>query len=452
MRGEVLIFVLSLPLFLLSARLIREVDDPVWPDPMYLACALLHAVLLLRVRHTWIAFGLGSGACLLLMGAPDLLPAVTGLPGALPAVLLPSALLFPVLLGSAAAHARSNSWFALVVGVAGVLELVSRLWFGLPWVFEPTAGLVVWRIALGGAGLALVLLAWTLGRWRATVLGYRRLDGDRRCLAGERDTAHRDRAVAQQQARMSLEMQNAVAIALQDIVDRAQKGRGATRRAPALADDALADIYERGEEALGRVRSLVSLLENASPEELLVHETATPILAPEHDLSPQPQLADLPKLIDAARDQGLIVSLEIVGERGRVGVAGELATYRAVQEGLTNTVRHAGPSAVANVQLTWSPAELVVTVKDTREASHEVSQVQDDFETWGEELVGPFLEGRGLRVVRERLETLGGELEIELLEEGFCIRGIIPRLDRAEESDGAASLAQRQPREQDIIL
>lgn len=452
MRGEVLSFVLSLPLFVLSARLIREVDDPIWPDPMYLACALLHGMLLLRVRHTWIAFGLGSGACLLLMGAPDLLPGVTGLPGALPAVLLPSALLFPVLLGSAAAHARSNSWFALVVGAAGVLELVSRLWFGLPWVFEPTAGLLVWRATLGGVGLALVLLAWTLGRWRGTVLDYRRLGEDWRYVAGERDAAHLDRAVAEQQARMSLEMQNAVATHLDDIVNRAQKGRVATRRAPALADEALADIYEQGEEALGRVRSLISLLKNSDPEELLAHESATPVLAPEHDLSPQPQLRDLPKLINAARDQGLTVSLEIVGERGRVGVAGELATYRAVQEALTNTVRHAGPGAVANVQLAWLPADLVVTVEDSRDASQQVPQVQDNFETWSEDLVQPFLEGQGLRIVRDRLETLGGKLEIELLDDGFRARAIVPRQDPAAESSAGTPPAQRQPREQDVTL
>ncbi|WP_168582961.1 ATP-binding protein [Gephyromycinifex aptenodytis] len=436
-QGEAVSFVLSLPLLVLSVLLIRQVNDPVWPDPMYVACALLHGMLLLRIRHTWLAFGLGSAACLLLMAAPDLVPSVTGLPGALPAALLPSALLFPVLLSSAAAHARSNTWLALVVGIAGVFELVSRLWFGLPWLFVATGGLWVWRAALGGVGLVVILLAWTVGRWRGMFLDYRGLGEDWRHLAGERDAAHLDRAVVEQQARMAREIHGAIAGNLDDIIDRAHKGRVDTRRAPGLADEALAEIAQRGEEALGRVRSLIALLDDPDPEEVLAHDSRAQVLAPEHDLSPQPQLTDLPRLINAARDEGLAVTLDIVGERGRVGVTGELAAYRTVQEALTNTVRHAGPGAVATVQLAWLRNELVVTVEDTQHAAPPPREGEAAaFEWEGQE--PRYVEGRGLRIVRERLETLGGDLEIEIVPNGFCTRAIIPRQDQPAQEQQAA--------------
>lgn len=112
---------------------------------------------------------------------------------------------------------------------------------------------------------------------------------------------------------------------------------------------------------------------------------------------------------------------------------GELAAYRAVQEALTNTVRHAGPGAVASVELDWRPEYLVVRVDDARPAGGpDVVAEEDPSDPLGlwageprEEVpstvtgAGNYLEGRGLRIVRERLEAPGGRLEAGPLADGF---------------------------------
>ncbi len=86
----------------------------------------------------------------------------------------------------------------------------------------------------------------------------------------------------------------------------------------------------------------------------------------------------------------------------------ELAVYRIIQEALTNTMRHAGASE-ADVALDWTvPGRLTVSVHDN-----------------GSGPTPEWVEGRGLAGMRQRLEALGGELEV-LTDHGFEIRGVLP--------------------------
>ncbi|GAB49751.1 ATP-binding protein [Mobilicoccus pelagius] len=112
----------------------------------------------------------------------------------------------------------------------------------------------------------------------------------------------------------------------------------------------------------------------------------------------------------------------MIGDRRDLTVAGQLALYRTVQEALTNTARHAGPGAVAHVEFDWErPDSVAVVVED------EVPGATDPGA--GDALFGDadHVEGRGLRVVRERLESLGGALEVEQMEDGYRVRGVVPR-------------------------
>jgi signal transduction histidine kinase len=109
-----------------------------------------------------------------------------------------------------------------------------------------------------------------------------------------------------------------------------------------------------------------------------------------------PGPADLPALVDRTRLAGVPVTLTVVGEPRTLPAESGLAVYRAVQEALTNTGRHAGRGATAAVALTWTDADLTAEVVDT-----------------GGDRVTPGLPsgGYGLAGLAERAALTGGRLE-----------------------------------------
>ena len=116
----------------------------------------------------------------------------------------------------------------------------------------------------------------------------------------------------------------------------------------------LATISETGRGALTDMRSLLSVLREDSPREF----TTTP------------GLGDLGALIDRMGDSGLDVTFTETGTPREVSDGLGLSVYRIVQESLTNVLKHAGPSAHAEVTLDWRPDRLVVeTVDDGRGAA-----------------------------------------------------------------------------------
>jgi signal transduction histidine kinase len=96
-------------------------------------------------------------------------------------------------------------------------------------------------------------------------------------------------------------------------------------------------------------------------------------------------------LVDELRAGGLQVGLAVedVDPVRQVGVV----AYRVVQESLTNVLRHAGPTR-ADVRIGGKDGELLVQVLDHGQGSPE-----------------PPEPGRGLAVMRERVEAVGGRLE-----------------------------------------
>jgi signal transduction histidine kinase len=104
-------------------------------------------------------------------------------------------------------------------------------------------------------------------------------------------------------------------------------------------------------------------------------------------------LGGLPALVDRVRAGGLPVDLEV--ERAEVTLPPEIdaAAYRVVQEALTNTLRHAGPTR-ALVRVSWEDDEVVVQVADHGRGTARTAPVG----------------GRGLRGMRARVESAGGSL------------------------------------------
>ena len=155
-------------------------------------------------------------------------------------------------------------------------------------------------------------------------------------------------AVLEERARIAREMHDIVAHSLAVIVRQAEGGAFIAERDPGRAGHALRTIAGTGRGALADMRGLLGVLrDGASGAD-----------------TPQPTLADVPRLVAGVRDTGLDARLTQSGEAFPLSAATELAVYRLAQEGLTNAVKYAGPRARVAVELRWEPAELTVQVTD----------------------------------------------------------------------------------------
>jgi len=74
-----------------------------------------------------------------------------------------------------------------------------------------------------------------------------------------------------------------------------------------------------------------------------------------------PGLADIPALIDRARDSGLPVALDVGTDLPPLTTESTVTAYRVVQESLTNVLRHAGPVRT-QVGLRPAPGALVIDI------------------------------------------------------------------------------------------
>jgi len=99
---------------------------------------------------------------------------------------------------------------------------------------------------------------------------------------------------------------------------------------------------------------------------------------------------------------GLSVRCELEEPEPRLPAEAETALFRAVQEALTNVVRHASADSVL-IQLACVEGQLRVEIEDDGVG----------FDTAGVAAPAPSGRGLGLMGIRERLELMGGRAEIE---------------------------------------
>jgi signal transduction histidine kinase len=217
------------------------------------------------------------------------------------------------------------------------------------------------RYVLGNGGTGSFLIG--LGLYSAAVVGFWALGDVRRVrqaylaeLVDRAKQAERERdqraqiAAADERARIAREMHDIIAHNLSVVVAQADGGRYAAARDPAAAAKALDTIASTGRGALAEMRRLLGILradDDASSERV-----------------PQPGLNDVEGLVESFRDAGLQVDLDITGTVSDVSHGASLAAYRAIQEALTNVLKHAGPHAHAHVALTHHDDRVEVVVAD----------------------------------------------------------------------------------------
>lgn len=209
-----------------------------------------------------------------------------------------------------------------------------------------------------------------------------------RQLEVERDQQLRLAASAER-ARIAREMHDIIGHNLSVITGLADGGRYAATKNPARASEALTAIATTSRQALAELRRLLDVLRDDPGD------PTRP--APPADLTPQPTLTDLDRLITGVRNAGLPVHTTIHGSP-TLPPGRQLTVYRVIQEALTNTLKHAGPSATAH---------LVMSYEDTGAVSLTLTDTSRTAPTPPDPTNG----GRGIPGMRERTAVYGGTLE-----------------------------------------
>jgi signal transduction histidine kinase len=117
------------------------------------------------------------------------------------------------------------------------------------------------------------------------------------------------------------------------------------------------------------------------------------------------------------RRSGIVVELDVPPTLARLARDVETALFRVIQEALLNIHRHAG-STTATVRLRATPASLSLEIEDRGRGMSE--DVVAGLRT------GAGAVGVGLPGMRQRLEQLGGRLEVESSKRGTRIRAVLP--------------------------
>jgi signal transduction histidine kinase len=158
-----------------------------------------------------------------------------------------------------------------------------------------------------------------------------------------------------ERARISRELHDVVAHHISMISVQAESARLTVPGLPSEGSKRLSAIGDTARTALTEMRRLVGVLRE---------ETSGGEGDAETQRAPQPGLAQIITLVDAARDvSGAGVRLIVSGLSGPIDPGVELVAFRIVQEALTNIRRHA-PGCAVDVELAFGEGDLRVRVRD----------------------------------------------------------------------------------------
>jgi signal transduction histidine kinase len=270
---------------------------------------------------------------------------------------------------------RRTSVPGLGVCLAGSAAALVRWW--TPANLSPWAWLLVGSMIFAGPSL----LVWVLGdsmRYRRAY--YASLEERAARLEAERG-AQAQIAAAAERARIARELHDVIAHNVSVMVVQADGASYALHSDPARTAEALAAIASTGRQALAEMRRLLGILRR--------DEEAG------RGRAPLPGIGQLGELLESTRAAGLPVSFTVEGVPQPLPGGAALAAYRIVQESLTNTRKHAGPQASAQVTLRYLEDALVLEISDDGRGAAARSDGA----------------GHGLTGMRERVAVYGGSVD-----------------------------------------
>jgi signal transduction histidine kinase len=213
---------------------------------------------------------------------------------------------------------------------------------------------------------------------------------------GERDAAARI-AVAEERARIARELHDIVAHAMSVMVLQVGAVRHKLPHGLEEDRDALGRVERAGRRALAEMRRLLGAMRRDGDG---------------LELAPQPGLDGLDSLLDDVGRAGLPARLHVDGDPYELPRAIDLSAYRIVQEGLTNSLKHANATR-ADVTVRYRDDELGIEVVDD-----------------GAGVATSDGLGHGLVGIRERVKIYGGDMNAGTPPEGgFVLSARLP-IDR----------------------
>ena len=226
-------------------------------------------------------------------------------------------------------------------------------------------------------------------RWRA-----------QRALAAQTERAELERArraVLEERTRIARELHDVVAHHMSLIAVRAETAPYRLSDLPESARAEFGSLSEVAREALTEMRRLLGVLRHDQPA----------------GLAPQPQLSDIPALVDAARRAGVSVELTVPPALDRVPSGVAVCAYRIVQESLSNASQHA-PGAAVTVSVGHDADAVLLRVANGPGGPASSSRTER----------GP---GHGLTGMRERVALLGGSLSAGPAPDGgYVVSAVLP--------------------------
>lgn len=208
-----------------------------------------------------------------------------------------------------------------------------------------------------------------------------------------------DSAVEYERLRIARELHDVVAHHITAMSVQAAAARRTLNTNPEGAQAALKSVESGAREAVQDMRSLLHTLRT-----------------PDGQQSSLRGLDDLEGLVETARGHGRDVRLERIGDPGELSPTVHLTLYRVAQEGITNALKHAGPTATITVRLRASSQLLELEVSDDGRASPSL-------------IPGT---GTGIVGMRERIAAVGGEFHAGPKPRGgFMVRATLQRKEDA---------------------
>ncbi|WP_344131796.1 sensor histidine kinase [Pedococcus bigeumensis] len=216
---------------------------------------------------------------------------------------------------------------------------------------------------------------------RLTALNTEQRRANRRALASQ--------AVAEERNRIARELHDVIGHSVSVMTVQASAVRRRLTPEQAAERQALETVEAVGREALAEMRRMVGVLRQAGDET---------------QLEPPPGLDQLDRLADKFRTAGLPVDLQVNGPVQALAPGLDLTAYRLVQEGLTNTLRHARSPRSAAVVIDYGAERIQLAVRDDGQPTTGATHSPEA--------------GSGLLGMRERVAVYGGSLVARVRPEG----------------------------------
>jgi signal transduction histidine kinase len=239
-------------------------------------------------------------------------------------------------------------------------------------------------------------LGFVVGGW---LIGYL-MRGTRLLLAEQiqAQEALAEHAAADERRRIAREIHDVIAHSLSVTLLHVTGARRALQQDRDVDDavEALEQAERLGRQAMADIRRTVGLLDNSPMK-----------------TTPEPGIDDIGVLVEGFERAGLAVTLRVDGPTQRVSAAVGLALYRITQESLANIAKHA-PDSKSAVVLDISATSAKLAVNNRLPAAIAAAQS---------------CEGRGLRGMRQRVELLGGAIDVGPTNDGWSVCAEIPLQD-----------------------